>query len=260
MKSRLDQIEEKIRELFEGSSTKFPWVNEYSLMVNRLGEAIQDCIVNSDIEGAVVPSRFQLYMNREGKKFLEHQKGWEEAFATLVIETAAEHGLRFEKTSEFTIVVKNSLNTGEVQVKGLSSDPLPDQTGAMPIKKSPKETSLQQACNKASLLLEGEILYPLEKPVINIGRKSNNHLVINDLRVSRTHAQIRAVQDGFLIFDIGSSGGTYINGERINQKKLKPGDVISLAGVKLIYIEDQLNLLEEARQITSELKSASEEV
>ncbi len=56
--------------------------------------------------------------------------------------------------------------------------------------------------------------------------------------VSRAHAQLRLVKDHFVLFDLNSSGGTFVNGERTNQSVLYPGDVISLAGITLIFGQD----------------------
>jgi pSer/pThr/pTyr-binding forkhead associated (FHA) protein len=74
--------------------------------------------------------------------------------------------------------------------------------------------------------------------VVNIGRRLGNHIVIDDPRVSRSHAQIRALRGRYVLFDLNSTGGTFINGQRIKQHSLKPGDVISLAGYTIIYGED----------------------
>jgi hypothetical protein len=88
------------------------------------------------------------------------------------------------------------------------------------------------------LILAGSNIIPLNLPVTNIGRRLNNQISIDDERVSRTHAQIRITKGRFMIFDLNSKGGTFINGKRINQSILFPGDVISLAGVTLIFGQD----------------------
>lgn len=88
---------------------------------------------------------------------------------------------------------------------------------------------------EAFVILDGIRVIPLTQPVINIGRRVENTLVIDDPRVSRTHAQLRAINGRYIIFDLNSTGGTMINGERITQSILYPGDVISLAGAELIY-------------------------
>jgi pSer/pThr/pTyr-binding forkhead associated (FHA) protein len=90
----------------------------------------------------------------------------------------------------------------------------------------------------AFLIFNGSETFTLNIPVINIGRRPNNQLVIDDPRVSRNHAQLRARRGAFLIADLNSTGGTFVNGERVTQQILKPGDVISLAGVLIIYGEE----------------------
>jgi pSer/pThr/pTyr-binding forkhead associated (FHA) protein len=87
----------------------------------------------------------------------------------------------------------------------------------------------------AFLILDGAQVYPLTQGVVNIGRRPDNHLVFEDGRVSRVHAQLRAIKGHFVIFDLDSSGGTFVNGSRTGQATLFPGDVISLAGVNLVY-------------------------
>jgi len=49
---------------------------------------------------------------------------------------------------------------------------------------------------------------------------------------------VRTVKDRFILFDLSSSGGTFVNGERINQAALSAGDIVSLAGVTLIFGQD----------------------
>ena len=87
----------------------------------------------------------------------------------------------------------------------------------------------------AFLVVDGVHLFLLNQPVISIGRAPENDLVISDLRVSRQHAQLRAVNGHFVVFDLDSTGGTSLNGQPVLQHLLSPGDVISLAGVPLVY-------------------------
>jgi pSer/pThr/pTyr-binding forkhead associated (FHA) protein len=116
----------------------------------------------------------------------------------------------------------------------------PGLTNAVPVEiHEPIEKKGGAQPSQAGLILENEKIYSLNRAVTNIGRRSTNHLVVSDLRVSRNHAQVRLVNGRYMIFDAGSTGGTYINGERIQQSTLRPGDVISLAGVKLIFVVDE---------------------
>jgi pSer/pThr/pTyr-binding forkhead associated (FHA) protein len=88
--------------------------------------------------------------------------------------------------------------------------------------------------------------------VVNIGRRPDNHLVIDDARISRLHAQLRLVRGRYMLFDLESTGGTFINGERIRQHTLRPGDVISLAGVPLVYGQDDDSAGSDTQQLVGD--------
>ena len=90
----------------------------------------------------------------------------------------------------------------------------------------------------AFFIVDGVKFYPLVKTVINIGRRLENDLVIDDPRVSRNHAQLRAVEGNYVLFDLNSSGGTFVNGSRIHETIIYPSDTISLGGIKLTYYQD----------------------
>jgi len=87
------------------------------------------------------------------------------------------------------------------------------------------------------LVIAGTKAIPLDKTVISIGRSHDNSLVLDDPRVSRHHVENRVIRDHFVLFDLNSSGGTYVNGQRIGQGLLYPGDLISLAGVNLVFMQ-----------------------
>ncbi len=259
MKSPFDQIEQKIKDLFEHGSVVLPWMNSESVFLHHLTEAIHSSIAKGDFTVQSPPDIFTVYLCPQDAAMIESQANWQEAFFPIINEIALEYNLRLEKMPTIHLAKKNSLLPTEVRVRANTSNPITGQTSAVPLK---VESSVQEPLHRSAqgcLILEDESNYYLDQPVINIGRKSNNHLIIDDLRVSRNHAQIRTAETGYMIFDTGSSGGTYINGERITQHQLKPGDVISLAGVKLIFTQEQLHLsAEEKRQITSEMNTSSQ--
>ena len=87
----------------------------------------------------------------------------------------------------------------------------------------------------AFLILNGADIVPLSKAIVNIGRMNDNDIVIPDEHISRYHAQLRAVEGKYVLVDLKSTSGTAVNGRKIVQKVLSPGDVITLAGVPVIY-------------------------
>jgi pSer/pThr/pTyr-binding forkhead associated (FHA) protein len=95
-------------------------------------------------------------------------------------------------------------------------------------------TSSVTAPNDAFLIKDMQTI-PLRRAMISIGRRHENEVVIDDSRVSRYHAQLRLIDGQYILFDLHSTGGTFINGRRIEQSVIYSGDVISLAGVELIF-------------------------
>lgn len=89
------------------------------------------------------------------------------------------------------------------------------------------------------LIFKGAKAISLKQPITSIGRSHDNTIVIDDPRISRHHLEIRFIHDHFVAFDLHSTGGTFINGQRVNQGLLYPGDLISLAGVDLVFIQNR---------------------
>jgi pSer/pThr/pTyr-binding forkhead associated (FHA) protein len=89
------------------------------------------------------------------------------------------------------------------------------------------------------LIMEGVKAIPLDKVHITIGRSQDNKIVVDDPRVSRHHMEIRVIRKQFVLFDLASTGGTYVNNQRTSQIILYPGDIISLAGVSFVFMRDR---------------------
>jgi pSer/pThr/pTyr-binding forkhead associated (FHA) protein len=91
---------------------------------------------------------------------------------------------------------------------------------------------------RAFVILDGERTVALTQPVVSLGRRFDNSIILDDSRVSRAHAQLRLRFGRYVVYDLGSTGGTFVNGRRVDECVLRPGDVISLGGVPIIYGED----------------------
>ncbi len=59
-----------------------------------------------------------------------------------------------------------------------------------------------------------------------LGRQSDNHLQLRDSRISRNHAEIRYHLGAFVLHDLNSSHGTFVNGHRVTQATLQHGDLV----------------------------------
>jgi hypothetical protein len=71
--------------------------------------------------------------------------------------------------------------------------------------------------------------FPLEKSEIHLGRDVANEVFVNDAEVSRRHARLTVQAGNFMLEDLGSTNGTFVNGQRLTgPRMLRPGDVIQL--------------------------------
>ena len=79
---------------------------------------------------------------------------------------------------------------------------------------------------------------PLGPAILAIGRSPDNQLVVNDPQASSHHAQIGPDTQGYLLTDIGSTNGTFVNEQRLvphSPRLLNAGDVIRVGGTKFTY-------------------------
>ncbi len=71
---------------------------------------------------------------------------------------------------------------------------------------------------------------------MNIGRAGDNQISIQDPTISRHHAWIKAEGEDFMIFDIGSANGTFVNDERVQEPRgLKNGDVVRFGDAEFVF-------------------------
>ena len=91
-----------------------------------------------------------------------------------------------------------------------------------------------------AILVVGD--YQLQKSLsLTIGRRKRNDVVIEDLSVSGHHAKIDSVGDGFVLIDLQSKNGSFVNEQLINSHWLKHGDVINIGEHSLgfYYTKDE---------------------
>jgi len=79
---------------------------------------------------------------------------------------------------------------------------------------------------------------PLSKPSLSIGRSPGNDVVIDNLAVSGHHAKLIVDQDHYVIEDLSSLNGTFLNSQRIRRSVLKDGDEILIGKHTLVYRDE----------------------
>lgn len=92
---------------------------------------------------------------------------------------------------------------------------------------------------QAFLIIYGTKVYPIEKLITKIGRSFENDLILQYPQISRRHAEIRIKDGNFVIVDMDSTGGTFVNGIKVWQQTLHKGDVITLVNLHLVFDLDR---------------------
>jgi pSer/pThr/pTyr-binding forkhead associated (FHA) protein len=81
-----------------------------------------------------------------------------------------------------------------------------------------------------------DIEIPASMRSITIGRSSKlSDVVILEPNLSRKHAQCIIYDKNIMVFDCGSSNGTFVNGEKITKKTIHPGDTVSFGDVAYFF-------------------------
>ena len=73
---------------------------------------------------------------------------------------------------------------------------------------------------------------------ITVGRESSNFIQLDDNEVSRRHAEIRRVDGTFVVGDLKSSNGTFVNNRRVERAELSSGDQIQVGRTVMVYSKD----------------------
>ena len=79
----------------------------------------------------------------------------------------------------------------------------------------------------------------LDTDVVKAGRHPDSDIFLDDVTVSRRHAEFRRTPEGFVVTDVGSLNGTYVNRDRIDEVLLKGGDEVQVGKYRLVYYASQ---------------------
>jgi pSer/pThr/pTyr-binding forkhead associated (FHA) protein len=233
MAFELNDIELRLQNLIEVHLVKYlPGPNYRDRISRQLAETLRSNLSTKGLKenANVLPHMIQLVVNPAMMSQWQKDPRLMEGLTKIYRLVASEIGVRFDGILSISLVGDPLVEVDDVRVQ---------KANKVAETQDMREESHQDPPGRAAFLIVGGTrVFPLNQAVTNIGRRLDNHLVVDDPRVSRYHAQIRYVRGRFILFDLNSTGGTYINGQRVNQSVLYPGDVISLAGLPIVFGQD----------------------
>ena len=148
-------------------------------------------------------------------------------------------GHRNPPTSSFCSSCGSPLDSLDDRTITLSAiDPLQDAPGAdddvvVPVGDLPTEIGVLIVRAGA----QAGARFPLVERVTRLGRHPDSEISLDDITVSRRHAEIERTPEGHVVTDAGSLNGTYVNQERIDKMLLRHGDELQIGKFRLVFFE-----------------------
>jgi pSer/pThr/pTyr-binding forkhead associated (FHA) protein len=241
---KLAKFESKAEQWIEGTFGRlFGGQVQPMEVAGALARVMEDDHFTADNGERFAPNVYWVYLNPIDYEALrESRPNLPDDLARSLIELASRSGLRLTDQPAVEIHADERIPRRQISVAGqyVAQNTAPiGQTAEINIGQI---NALRQASDASQvhsfLILEGRRHVPLVKPVVTLGRALDNDVVLDDPRVSRHHAQLRVRQGRYVLYDTGSSGGTFVNQLPVSEVVLNAGDVISLAGAQIIFGED----------------------
>lgn len=122
---------------------------------------------------------------------------------------------------------------------------------ALPADGVPEEIDTSSAAAEAAALERGSAMlvvkrgpnvgshFVLNQPVVTAGRHPASDIYLDDITVSRRHAEFRSENGEFRVVDLGSLNGTYRNREAVDSAALANGDVLQIGNFRLVFLAAQ---------------------
>lgn len=171
------------------------------------------------------PNRFVITLSpTDGDRFEQAEQALVSELRRVVRETARERGWGLVGAPEIDLVVDDGLSKGRFDVEASfvegTAEPAPEAGGG-------------------SLVVHerggGSRTITLDRAVMTIGRLPESDIVLDDPGASRQHARIHAAEGEYVLSDLGSTNGTFVNDEQVRERMLEDGDRVSIGETVLEF-------------------------
>jgi hypothetical protein len=244
--SVLRSIEQKLEGLFEGTfRSAFKSEVKPIEIARKLAKEMGDNKTVS-ISRTYVPNQYTVYLSPQDRGQFE---GWEDAarkeLSDYLLQYARDEGLTLTTRPTVDFATDDRLGVGEFGIQAMLIR-TPEDEQAEPEQADFGHTMVYSPSRDAR---------PLEAPVaqgrallvgagkrtvlsgarVVLGRSRDCDIQLDDPNTSRRHAEVRRDGDAWVIVDLGSTNGIKVNGSRVAEAELHPGDEVTLGLVRLRF-------------------------
>lgn len=230
----LSRLEQLIRETVEGSFDRLLGTTLEPVDVAlQLVQAMEEHAAESD-----APVRYRIMLHpHDYRLLLEQNPTVADELETVVWDLGRRYGLPLTNRPGIELAADPGRRPRSVQIVTHEETSGVDTTQVVSKRRTGEQALADLLALDAFLVIQGRRHVALDKPLITIGRRPDNDIVLDSPTVSRQHAQIRWRFDRFVIYDVGNRGRTKLNGRQVVESVLQPGDVIALSDALLVYGE-----------------------
>jgi Protein of unknown function (DUF3662)/FHA domain len=247
--SMLRNLEQKIEAMVEGAfSRAFKSRVQPVELARKLAKEMEENQTVS-ISRTYVPNEYCVFLSPDDR---EQFSGYEDALRKELSDYLLEHA----RNENFALVTRPTvdfrtderLSLGEFGIQAQLVRPPEDELGEPEAgdfghtmvyspNREARKLVAPGATGRAMLVGAGRRTVLSGERVV-MGRSRDCDLVLDDPNVSRQHAELRSTGDGWIVRDLGSTNGIKVNGRRVEQASLQPGDEITLGLSRLTFEQE----------------------
>lgn len=255
MKNFLDFLELRLRSLLENDLNRFFNFKDSESIIERVLFLLVNQSTENEKGQVIAPDQFLFIIpSNEFDLWNEKQPIFDE-MAKEIHSKGIKSGLVFNNSPAIILHRSTDPSLSTMVISATTSPARNQLHETTLIETTDNDPFLQTLPNNAFLIINGTFTFPLTRSVVNIGRRSTSDLVLKDPLVSRDHIQLRSQNGRYIIFDLGSLGGTFLNNQRCQSAFLNNGDMIRIGNTNIIYGDEsgkksysptQQNIVEES--------------
>jgi hypothetical protein len=241
--SVLRNIEAKIEGVVQGAFSRAFKSNVQPVELARKLDKEMEEHKSVSISRVYVPNEYNVFLSLDDRaQFEGYEAALTKELSDYLLEHARNEGLALVTRPVISFMTDERLTVGEFGIQSVLAQPPEEEGGESPQAdfghtmvyspdRAPRpledEAPARQPAGKALLVGEGRRRI-LSGDAVVLGRSRNADIVLEDPNVSRKHAELRREDGRWAIADLGSTNGVKVNGRRVEQAYLEPGDEIVL--------------------------------
>lgn len=248
--SLLRTLEEKIEGIVEGAfSRAFKTHVQPVELARKLAKEMEEHKTVS-VSRVYVPNQYVVFLSpQDREQFQSYEVALKKELSDYLLERARGEGLALVTRPQIEFKTDDRLQLGEFGIQaqllgepeGDKEPPQADYGHTMvytPDRATPPPRDfMSQPRGRGYIVIDGKRNL-LAGERMTIGRSRECELIVDDPNVSRQHAEVRKTIEGWMIVDLGSTNGVKVNGRRVREEVLHPGDKITLGLVELEFDEE----------------------